>query len=171
MFSSGSSHSPDSNFLEKAFQKMKHFCGYQERSPAEARQKLYSLGLYKKDVETLITRLADEHHLNEERFALLFASGKSRIRGWGKQKIRQELRLKGVQTICIDQALCALDESEYAAGFERLARKKWDLLRTEKNIFVRKNKWQQFLLQRGFEPSMIRSWSFPAENKASAAEK
>ena len=169
MVSSGSSYSQGRTSPEKALQKLKHYCGYQERSPAEARQKLYSLGLFKKDVEAVISRLTEEEYLNEERFALLFASGKSRIRGWSKQKIRHELHLKGITTFCITQALHALDESEYAAGFDRLARKKWDALRTEKNIFVRKNKWQQFLLQRGFEPSMIRSWSFPVEDQAGKA--
>jgi regulatory protein len=148
---------------EKALQKLRHYCGYHERSRSEARLKLYSLGLHKKDVEELMARLIEEEYLNEERFARLFASGKSRLKGWGRQKIRHELRQKGVSTICIEQALNALDESEYANGFNRLAHKKWDTLRTEKNIFVRKSKWQQFLLQRGFEPALIRSWSFPAE--------
>jgi regulatory protein len=169
MVSSGSSYSQDRTSYEKALQKLKHYCGYQERSPAEVRQKLYSLGLFKKDVEAVISRLTEEEYLNEERFALLFTSGKSRIRGWSKQKIRHELRQKGITTIYITQALNALDESAYAAGFDRLARKKWDALRSEKNIFVRKNKWQQFLLQRGFEPSMIRSWSFPVDDETGGA--
>jgi len=166
MDSSGSSFSQGRISPEKALQKLKHFCGYQERCPAETRYKLYSLGLFKKDVESLLSRLIEEGYLNEERFALLFASGKSRLRGWSKQKIRHELHQKGVSAVCISQALNALDEREYATGFDRLARKKWEALRTEKNIFVRKNKWQQFLIQRGFEPAMIRSWSFPTESDA-----
>ena len=169
MVSSGSSYSSGRTSPEKALQKLKHFCGYRERSHAEARQKLYSLGLFKKEVEELISRLIEEEYLNEERFASLFASGKSRIRGWGKQKIRYELRQKGVSAFCITKALDALDESEYMAGFDRLAHKKWDALRTEKNIFARKNKWQHFLLQRGYEPAMIKSWSFPGEDKAGTA--
>lgn len=166
MAASGSSYSSGRTSPEKALQKLKHFCGYQERSHAEARQKLYSLGLFKTEVEELISRLIEEEYLNEERFARLFASGKSRIRGWGKQKIRYELRQKGVSAFCINQALSALDDTEYAAGFKRVAHKKWAALRGEKNIFVRKNKWQQFLLQRGFEPAIIKSWSFPDENES-----
>jgi regulatory protein len=169
MPSSRSSYSSGRTSPEKALQKLKHYCGYQERSHAEARQKLYALGLFKKEVEDLISRLIEEEYLNEERFARLFASGKSRIRGWGKQKIRHELRQKGVSAYCITQALNALDETEYIAGFERLARKKWAALREEKNIFARKNKWQQFLLQRGYEPAMIKSWSFPEEHESGNA--
>jgi regulatory protein len=169
MSPSGSSYSSRRTSPEKALQKLKHFCGYQERSHAEARQKLYSLGLFKTEVQELIRLLIEEEYLNEERFARQFASGKSRIRGWGKQKIRHELRQKGVSDICITQALNALDVTEYVTGFERVALKKWSVLREEKNIFVRKNKWHQFLLQRGYESAMIKSWSFPEENETGTA--
>ena len=52
---------------------------------------------------------------------------------------------------------------EYEAIFNRQADKKWLALQSEKNIFAKKNKWQQFLLQKGFEPSLIKTWSFPEE--------
>jgi regulatory protein len=169
MVSSGSTYSQGRISTEKALQKLKHYCGYQERSHAEVRQKLYSLGLFKKEVEELIFRLIEEEYLNEERFAILFASGKSRMKGWGRQKIRHELRQKGISEFCISKALNALDDKEYAAGFKRLADKKWLSLQSEKNIFVKKNKWQQFLIQRGFEPAIIKTWSVPGENSAGPA--
>ncbi len=165
----GSSYSKSRITSEQALQKLKHYCGYRERSHAEARQKLYSLGLFKTEVEGLISRLIEEEYLNEERYARLFASGKSRIKGWGKQKIRHALRQERISEYCIIKALKALDETEYADSFRRQAGKKWDALRSEKNIFVKKNKWQQYLLQRGFEPALIKSWSFPGENNAGTA--
>ena len=165
MPSSRSPYSSGRTSPEKALEKLKHFCGYQERSHSEVRQKLYALGLFKTEVEELVSRLIEEKYLNEERFACMFVSAKSRIRGWGKQKIRHELRQKGVSAFCITKALNSLDETEYVARFERVAHKKWAALREEKNIFVRKNKWQQFLLQRGFEPAIIKSWSFPDEDE------
>ncbi len=163
MSASGSSRFQGRISPEKALQKLKHFCGYQERSHAEVKQKLYSLGLFKIEVEELISRLIEEEYLNEERYAIQFASGKSRIKGWGKIKIRHELRQKAVSEFCILKALKSLDEEDYVSGFNRLAGKKWQALRLEKNIFVRKNKWQQFLLQRGFEPALIKNWDFPDE--------
>ena len=45
---------------EQAFQKIKHYCGYQERCHAEVKEKLYSFGLWKKDVEELIVQLIEE---------------------------------------------------------------------------------------------------------------
>jgi len=164
MTASGSFDQPGRISPEKAWEKLKHFCGYRERSHREVRQKLYSLGLFKKDVEGLISRLIEEEYLNEERYACGFASGKSRIRGWGKQKIRYELGQKGISEICIQLALNSLDEIEYMALFRRQAEKKWTALRPEKDIFVKKNKWHQYLLQKGYEPSLISTWPFPEED-------
>ena len=73
MRSLDSSYSRGRTSPEKALQKLKHYCGYQERSHAEVRQKLYTLGLYKAEVEELISRLIEEGYLNEERFARMFA--------------------------------------------------------------------------------------------------
>ncbi len=166
MATSGSPFSQGRISTERALQKLKHFCGYQERSHLEVKQKLYSLGLLKKETEELISRLIEEGYLNEERFAVQFASGKSRIKGWGRQKIRYALREKGISEFCILHALKSLDDGEYKDGFERQAARKWAALHNEKNIFVKKTKWQQYLLQRGFEAALIKSWTFPDENRS-----
>jgi regulatory protein len=150
---------------EKALEKLKHYCGYSERSHRDVKLKLYSMGLTKKEVGELISRLVDEEYLDEGRFAMQYASGKCRIRCWGKIKIRFELRQKGISEVNIIKALQSLDDQEYESIFRRQADKKWRSLRSEKNIFAKKNKWQQFLQLRGFEPALIRSWSFPEEDK------
>jgi regulatory protein len=163
MPTSGSSYSRGRTSPEKALQKIKHFCAYQERSHTEVKHKLYSLGLFKKEAEELIARLIEEEYLNEERFAIAYASGKFRNNGWGRIKIRHGLEQKGISKFFILKALQSLDESEYRAGFHRIADKKWLSLQSEKNIFVKKNKWHQFLLQKGFEQSIIKTWSFPEQ--------
>jgi regulatory protein len=155
---------------EKALQKLKHFCGYQDRCHAEVKQKLYSLGLSGKQAEELISRLVEEEYLNEERFAISYASGKSRNNGWGRIKIKHALGQKGVSNYCILKALRSLDESEYRARFKRIADKKWHALQSEKNIFVKKNKWLQFLMQRGFEQAIIETWSDPENEVGSEAD-
>ncbi len=55
----------------QAIPKIKQYCAYQERCHAEVRDKLYSYGLYKKEVEPIISLLITENYLNEERFAIL----------------------------------------------------------------------------------------------------
>src|SRR3978361_1755404 len=105
MSPTGSSYSSGRTSPEKALQKLKHYCGYQERSHAEVKHKLYSLGLHESEVQELICRLIDEEYLNEERFAIAYASGKSRNNGWGRIKISHGLEQKGISKYCILKAL------------------------------------------------------------------
>ena len=140
---------------DKAWQKIKHYCAYQERSHKEVKEKLFSFGLYKTEVETLIVQLIEENYLNEERFAIAYAGGKFRMKLWGRQKIKYALKQKQVSDYCIKKALMAIDNDEYLNASKKLAAEKLATLKTEKNLLNKKKKLQQYLLQKGFEPSLI----------------
>lgn len=140
---------------EKAWQKIKHYCAYQERSHKEVKEKLYGFGLYKADVEMLLTQLIEENYLNEERFALAFAGGKFRMKQWGRQKIKYELKQKQVSDYCIKKALGAIDGEQYEKVLYKLATGKLNALKTEKNLLLKKRKMQQYLMQKGFETALI----------------
>ena len=140
---------------EQAFQKLKHYCGYQERSHQEAKEKLYSFGLYKQEVEELLSRLIEENYLNEERFALAYAGGKFRMKGWGKMKILQSLKEKRVSNYCINKAMGAIDHSQYESTLRKFAASKWKTLKSEPNIFIKMRKTQNYLMQKGFEPGLV----------------
>ena len=140
---------------EQAFQKAKHYCAYQERCHSEVKEKLYSFGLRKTDVEQLLTQLIDEDYLNEERFAIQFAGGKFRMKQWGRVKIQYELKQKQVSEYCIKKALKQIDEEAYTKTLHKLYREKLSTLRSETNQFIRKRKIQDYLLQKGYEPGLI----------------
>ena len=140
---------------EKAWQKIKHYCAYQERSHKEVKEKLYAFGLYKADVEMLLTQLIEENYLNEERFALAFAGGKFRMKQWGRQKIKYELKQKQVSDYCIKKALAAIDGEQYEKVLNKMATGKLNALKTEKNLLLKKRKLQQYLMQKGFETALI----------------
>ena len=140
---------------EQALQKLKHYCGYQERCHAEVKEKLYSFGLYKQEVEECISRLIEEEYLNEERFALAYAGGKFRMKGWGKIKIRHALKEKGVSEYCINRSLKEIDSAQYEECLNKIATDKWSGLRSEKNIFIKMKKVHDYLLQKGFESNLI----------------
>ena len=143
--------------IEKALQKIKHYCAYQERNHRETKEKLYSFGLYKNEVEQLLSQLVEENYLNEERFAIAFAGGRFRIKQWGRVKIKYELKQKNVSEYCIKIALKAIDEKDYQKKLHQLAEAKLKILKSEKNSFIKKHKLQQYLLQKGFESSLISS--------------
>ena len=134
-----------------ALPKIKQYCGYQERSHAEVKEKLYGFGLYKADVEELLSTLIEEDYLNEERFACQFARGKFRLKKWGRVKIIYELKQKKVSAYNIKKALQEIDEADYAAVLQKLAADKWQLLKSEQHI-NRQVKTINYLLQKGYEP-------------------
>jgi regulatory protein len=140
---------------EQALQRSKIFCGYQERCHYETKQKLISFGLARNEVEQIISALIDEDYLNEARFAAAFARGKFRIKGWGRIKIRYELRQKKVSDHCIKTAMDEIDEVEYMKTLDRLYDGKLEELEQETDPLAKKRKAKDYLLQKGFELDLI----------------
>ena len=141
--------------IEKATQKAKQFCAYQERNHDEVRQKLYTFGLYQDQVNAVLSQLIDENYLNEERYAIAFAGGRFRIKDWGRIKIKYELKKHQVSEYCIKQALLNISEEEYQQKLEKLATIKLKSLKGEKNEFIKKKKLQSYLMQKGYESYLI----------------
>ncbi|NII24486.1 RecX family transcriptional regulator [Pseudoflavitalea sp. X16] len=142
---------------EQALQKARHYCGYQERSHLEVKEKLYSFGLYKQQVEELLSQLIEENYLNEERFAIQFAGGRFRLKQWGRIKIKYELKQKRVSEYCIKKALKEIEEDDYLKTLQTLAQKKWASVKGEGvNHYVKLSKTTDYLLQKGYEPELIR---------------
>ena len=136
---------------EQAIQRIRHYCAYQERAQQEVRDKLYELGMTKDEVEEIMSDLIADNFLNEERFAIQFAGGHFRIKGWGKVKIQHALQQKRVSSYNIKTGLKAIDEDAYLKTLQQLATKKWNSLKGERGL-SRMAKTYAFLHQRGFEP-------------------
>lgn len=140
---------------EVAQQKIMSWCAYQERSQHETRQKLYEYGLFSEDVEAIIANMITENFLNEERFALALASGKFRIKHWGRIKIKIELKKHKVSDYCINKALKSIDPDEYEAVIKKVIEKKGGQVKssdTKKKYYSILN----YLVSRGFESDLVR---------------
>jgi regulatory protein len=154
---------------EQALQKAKYYCGYQERCHSEVKEKLYSLGLYKQQVEECISQLIEENYLNEERFAQQFAGGKFRMKQWGRVKIKYELKQKQVSEYCIKKGLKEIDEEDYLKVLKKLTLEKWTTVKAEKNVFIKLRKTQDYLMQKGYEQDLIRQALQTLQKPESAA--
>jgi len=139
---------------DQAITSIKRFCAYQERAQQEVRDKLYEYGMSKDEVEEILSNLISENFLNEERFAVQFAGGHFRIKGWGKVKINHALKQKRVSAYNIKKALQSIDLDAYEKTLEALANKKWNSLKGLRGL-SKMAKTQAFLYQRGFEPQLI----------------
>jgi regulatory protein len=141
---------------EQAYQKLKHYCTYQDRCHSELKNKAYSLGLRKIDVEELTARLIEENALSEERFAIKFAGGKFRMKQWGKAKIISELRKKRVNDYLIKKAIKEITNDDYMKTVFLLAKKKWKGIKgKDVRQFVKMTKTRDYLLQKGYEAAVI----------------
>lgn len=98
---------------EIALTKLQQYCAYQDRCHSEVRNKLLSLKIYGDDLEEIISELIQEKYLDELRFAKSYARGKFRIKKWGKNKIKQNLKAKQVSDYCIKKAMQEIDDEEY----------------------------------------------------------
>jgi regulatory protein len=125
---------------EQAIQKLKHYCGWQERCHQDVTSKLYQLGVRKLQHDEIIANLIEENYLNEERFAKSFARGHFRMKQWGRVKIKYELKLRKISDYCIRQALKEIDETEYENTLKKL---------------IEKNKSFEYLCAKGYEQPLI----------------
>jgi regulatory protein len=139
---------------KQALVKAEHFCAYQERSQKEVRYKLVEWGMRGDELEEIISELILNNFLNEERFAKSYASGKFNIKHWGRVKIKQGLKLKGVPDKILQKAIYSIDDDDYLQTIEKLAIKKVESL-NENDPFKRKNKLMSYLQAKGFETDLI----------------
>ena len=140
---------------EQAIQKLKHYCAYQERCHNDVKEKLYQLGVWKKEHDEIIATLIEENYLNEERFAIAYAGGKFRINNWGRTKIKYALQQKQVSEYCIKKALKQIEEEDYLKVLNKLAKEKYASLKSDQYL-VRKKKTMDYLIGRGFEINLVK---------------
>ena len=140
--------------FQKVYKKILKYCAFQERSQQEVRDKLYALGLHRREVEQAIGELIAEGFLKEERFALAFAGGKFRMKKWGRVKIKNALREKKVSEPLIKQALAAIDQRDYLKTLQQVIAAKAKITKAE-NPLKRKYKLASYAIQRGFEPDLV----------------
>lgn len=134
--------------------KIEYFCAYQERCHSEVESKLYSWGLDKEQVGYLVADLITNNFLNEARFAEAYASGKFRIKKWGKRKILLHFKQKKVSDYSIKKALESIEEDEYMETLQQLVLKKYQ--ESKGNQWEKRKKTLSFLQNKGYESFLIR---------------
>jgi regulatory protein len=139
---------------QQAKDKLKDWCAYSERCQSEVREKLHGHGIFGRDSEEIISFLIEEGYVDEERYAKQYAGGHFRMKQWGRLKILYALRAKGISDYCIKKGMTEIDEDDYSALLSKLVRQKWQSTRGMLPA-ARWAKTRQFLLQRGFESSLV----------------
>ena len=137
-----------------ALQKLRKYCAYQERCHQEVKTKVLSWNFHYRVAEQLVVKLIEEGFLNEERYAKAFVGGKFRQKGWGRIKIVNALKQKGISPYLINSSLKEIGGDDYQTKLELLLKKKMPTLKAE-NEWVMKQKLARFALTKGFESEMV----------------
>lgn len=141
--------------LEEALVKLSSYCAYQERSEKEVWDKMSDYNLSQFSQECVIDLLKEENFLNESRFVRAYAGGKFRTKKWGKLKIKNGLRQKGISEHLMQVALKQINDEDYYNTLTALLEKKANTLSDSLNAFEIKKKLFNFAVSKGYEMSLI----------------
>lgn len=141
--------------------KAQKYCAYQERCQWELERKFIDWQVDDEIRDAVMAQLISENFINEERFARQFANGKFRIKQWGKQKIKIELKKRQISGYSINKALDGIADEEYRVTLLNLINKKNREVQA-KNEFEKRQKIAQYLYSKGFETELI--WDLLNDN-------
>lgn len=130
------------------------YCARQERSTKEVRDKLHQWGASEKEAGRLLKQLMKEGFLDEARFAAHYAVSKSRQKGWGRRKIEQGLKQKGVPEALIAEGLRAIEAGEEDDQLRLAVAKRWEKTR-EEDAFLRRAKVVRHFVGKGFDADRV----------------
>ncbi|HBL72247.1 MAG TPA: RecX family transcriptional regulator [Bacteroidales bacterium] len=142
--------------LEEAYACASSYCSSAEHCTKEVLTKLARFELSDEQREGLLERLRAEGFLNETRYAWAFVNDAFRFNKWGRLKIKQGLRMKGVSERVILDALAQLDDEVYETTLMTLLRQKQRQLPGKDGRDLRARLYR-FALGRGFENGLVLS--------------
>jgi len=123
-----------------------------EHSVRELSRKLQRKGWPGREVEQIITELAEQGLQSDERFAESFARTRAE-KAYGPVRIRAELSERGIDRTLAQRAINELDIDWLAQAAKWFARRYGE---TRAEDFKEKSRRRQALARRGFEESVIR---------------
>ena len=139
-----------------AYQRALQRLARRDHSVAELRRALLDRGHEKEEVEAAIDRLRRERYVDDTGFAERFARSRMANQGHGRLRIRQDLRLRGVERRTVEAGIAgALREVDEKGVVDALARQYWRQHAAVEPAKRLPRLWA-FLVRRGFAPALVR---------------
>ena len=136
-------------------QKLVNYCVYQDRCHKEVEQKMWDYLLIPEAKEEILLYLMRENYLNEERFTRSYIRGKFYMKAWGRNKIRNHLKFKGVPEKLINSCFDEIDDDDYQKTLAKLFHNYYEKIKGLQ-VYQKNAKTIKYLLGRGFEYEEIR---------------
>lgn len=130
-------------------------CSTSEQCLSDIEAKLSRYDLTEEERTRILRHLIEEKYIDDRRYAEAFVRDKYRFNKWGRIKITQGLRMKGIDRETIDAAMEAIDEREYLDILRDLIKAKRKSTRGKSDYEIN-GKIVRFAAGRGFEYAAIR---------------
>jgi regulatory protein len=145
----------DEKKLTRARNAAYRYLTHRPRSQAEVERKLRDKEFEPEVIRVVLDDLTRLGYINDEHFAAQWASARVRLRGFGRRRIEQELRTKGINRDIIRETLDSIfEESSEADVARREAEKKLKSL-IHFDAEVRRRRLAGFLERKGFSSHTI----------------
>jgi regulatory protein len=147
----------DDKEIKRAKNTAYRYLAIRPRSRTEMEKKLVDRDYPADIVQSVIDHLLRLGYLNDEQFARQWAASRVRTRGFGRRRIEQELRRKGIGRDIVRDTLADLfeDASELDVARREAEKKLKTLARFEPE--VRRRRLAGFLERKGFPSGIIRN--------------
>lgn len=139
---------------KKILAKAQRFCVYRERCISEVKSKLNLLNVPENMVNDYIEDLQEDKFIDEKRFATAYTNDKFKLNNWGKIKIRQHLKVYGIDNALISFALKNIDETAYKKSIKKLM-VNYKPKTKGLHELQKKQKIYNYLFGKGFEPEYV----------------
>ena len=130
-------------------------CSVSEQCLSDIEAKLSRYDLTEEERTHILRHLMEEKYVDDRRYAEAYVKDKYRFNKWGRIKIAQGLRMKGIDTETIKSAMGAIDEEEYMDILRDLIKAKRRSTRGSSEYEIN-GKLIRFATGRGFEFAAIR---------------
>ena len=130
-------------------------CSVSEQCLSDIEAKLSRYDLTEEERTRILRHLVEEKYVDDRRYAEAYVKDKYRFNKWGRIKIAQGLRMKGIDTETIKSAMGAIDEEEYMDILRDLIKAKRKSTRGTSEYEIN-DKLTRFATGRGFEYAAIR---------------
>ena len=143
--------------LKRARNTAYRYLAIRPRSRTEVEKKLRDREFPPHIISSVIDHLLRLGYLNDEQFARQWAASRVRTRGFGRRRLEQELRVRGIDRDTIGTVLKGLfeEDAEIDVARREADRKLRTLVRFEPE--VRRRRLAGFLERKGFSSEIIRT--------------
>ena len=132
-----------------AYNRLSALCARAEYCVYDIRGKMARWELPEGAEERILKRLIEEKFIDENRYAHAYVRSKFRFNRWGKDKIVRMLKMKGIDTSDIEDALQEIDETESDETLTALLESKMRTVKY-KSDYELFTKLLRFAVYRGF---------------------